>query len=106
MVSAYRNSRTCPLHKEELSFTNGYKLGQCPRGHWIHRDVASPLNMLKKAVEEKRVRDKVAEAIREALNAVTIEELEEWSKMLVEHELMPRCANPGPAPWPYWARTR
>jgi putative transposase len=81
MVSTYRNSRICPLHSEELQFTNGPKLAQCPRGHRIHRDVTSPLNMLRKAVEEKRV-GKVAKAIKEALDAITIEALEEWTKLL------------------------
>jgi hypothetical protein len=37
--------------------------------------------MLRKAVEEKRV-GKVAKAIKEALDAITIEALEEWTKLL------------------------
>jgi hypothetical protein len=48
--------------------------------------------MLIKALEEKRVRDRAAEAIKEALSAVTIEMLEEWSRML---ERGARGADPG-----------
>jgi hypothetical protein len=33
----------------------------------IHRDVAAPLNMLRKAIEEKGMKGKVAKAIKEAL---------------------------------------
>jgi putative transposase len=51
VVSAYRNSRVCPLHGEELQFPDGPKLAQCPR-HVVHRDLASPLNMLRKPLEE------------------------------------------------------
>jgi hypothetical protein len=42
--------------------------------------------MLRKAIEEKRVRGKVAEAIKEAPSAVAIEALEEWTKTLLERE--------------------
>jgi hypothetical protein len=50
--------------------------------------------MLRKAVEEKKVRGKVAKAIKAALSAVTIEALEEWTKMLLEREA--HRAGPGP----------
>jgi hypothetical protein len=40
-----------PAHSMVLSLTKG-KLAQCPRGRIIHRGVASPLNMLREAVEE------------------------------------------------------
>jgi hypothetical protein len=92
MVSAYRNSRVCPLHSEELGFPDGPKAAQCPRGHVIHGDVAAPLNMLRKALEEERVRGRVAEAIKKALNTVTVEALEKWTKLL-EHKRLPLGAD-------------
>ncbi|MGC9119762.1 MAG: zinc ribbon domain-containing protein, partial [Thermoproteus sp.] len=89
-VSARRNSKTCPIHGAEMSFPLGPKLGLCPHGHWIHRDVASVLNMLRKAVEE--LDEEYAEAVRRALSAVDEKILEEWSQYVLEAE--------GRAQWP------
>ncbi|MGC9119793.1 MAG: zinc ribbon domain-containing protein, partial [Thermoproteus sp.] len=83
-VSARRNSKTCPIHGAEMSFPLGPKLGLCPRGHWVHRDVAAVLNMLRKAVEELEPR--YAEAIKRALSAVDERQLEEWSRQVLEAE--------------------
>jgi hypothetical protein len=50
--------------------------------------------MLRKAIEEKKVKGKVARTMKEALDAITIEALEEWSRMLLEQS--PLGAGPGP----------
>ncbi|MGC9119769.1 MAG: zinc ribbon domain-containing protein, partial [Thermoproteus sp.] len=84
LVSARRNSRTCPIHGAELSFPLGPKLGLCPRGHWVHRDVAAVLNMLRRAAE--KLDEKYAEAVRKALSAVDEKTLEEWSRWVLEAE--------------------
>jgi hypothetical protein len=47
----------------------------------MHRDIAFPRNMLRNAVEE-RVSVKIIETIKEALNAIAVEDLEQWSRML------------------------
>jgi hypothetical protein len=47
----------------------------------VHRDVASVLNMLRKAA--KRLRHKHTEAVREALSAVDEEALEEWTRYVL-----------------------
>jgi IS605 OrfB family transposase len=84
LVSAYRNSKTCPIHGVEVSFPLGPKVGLCPRGHWVHRDVASVLNMLKRAAD--KLEEKYAEAVRRALSAVDEGTLEEWSRHVLEAE--------------------
>ncbi|MGC9051941.1 transposase [Pyrobaculum sp.] len=84
LVPAYRNSKICPTHGVELSFPLGPKLGLCPRGHWVHRDVAAVLNMLIKAAE--RLEPEYAEALKRALSTVDEKALEEWSKAVVDAE--------------------
>ncbi|MGC9052166.1 zinc ribbon domain-containing protein, partial [Pyrobaculum sp.] len=92
LVSARRNSKTCPIHGEEMSFPLGPKVGLCPHGHWVHRDVASVLNMLQKVVEE--LEPKYAEAVRQALSAVNERQLEEWSQYVLEAERAVRAEWP------------
>jgi IS605 OrfB family transposase len=92
LVSAYRNSKTCPIHGEELSFPLGPKLGLCPRGHWVHRDVASVLNMLRRAAE--KLDEEYSEAVRKALSAVDERQLEEWSQYVLEAERAVRTQWP------------
>jgi IS605 OrfB family transposase len=45
-VSAYRNSKTCPVHFTKLKSTNDWHTLQCPLGHYVDRDYASVTNML------------------------------------------------------------
>jgi IS605 OrfB family transposase len=92
LVSARRNSKTCPIHGVEMSFPLGPKMGLCPRGHWVHRDVASVLNMLRKAVEE--LDEEYSEAVRRALSAVDERQLEEWSRWVLEAERAVRAEWP------------
>ncbi|MGC9171219.1 MAG: hypothetical protein ACP5HD_10870, partial [Thermoproteus sp.] len=84
LVSSYRNSKTCPIHGEEMSFPLGPKMGLCPRGHWVHRDVVAVLNMLRKAAEE--LEERYTEAVKQALSAVDEKTLEEWSRQVLEAE--------------------
>ncbi|AET31633.1 zinc ribbon domain-containing protein [Pyrobaculum ferrireducens] len=84
VVSSYRNSKTCPVHGAELSFPLGPKIGLCPHNHWVHRDVASVLNMLRRAVE--KLEPVCAEAVKRALSAVDEKTLEEWSQYVLEAE--------------------
>jgi len=51
-VSAYRNSRVCPIHFTRLEKTNDWHVLYCPRGHYVHRDYASVLNMAWKLTPE------------------------------------------------------
>jgi transposase len=51
-VSAYRNSRVCPIHFTRLGETNDWHTLQCPLGHYVDRDHASILNMLWKTTPE------------------------------------------------------
>jgi IS605 OrfB family transposase len=44
-VSAYRNSRVCPIHFVRLEKTDDWHVLYCPRGHYVHRDYASVMNM-------------------------------------------------------------
>jgi len=44
-VSAYRNSRVCPIHFTRLGETNDWHTLQCPKGHYVDRDYASVMNM-------------------------------------------------------------
>ncbi|MGB9706004.1 MAG: hypothetical protein ACPL3C_11180, partial [Pyrobaculum sp.] len=92
LVSSYRNSKICPVHGEELSFPLGPRLGLCPRGHRVHRDVASVLNMLWKATE--KLEKRYAEAVKRALSAVDERTLEEWSAQVLEAERAVRAEWP------------
>jgi transposase len=51
-VSSYRNSRVCPIHFTKLESTNDWHVLKCPKGHYVHRDYASILNMLWKTTPE------------------------------------------------------
>jgi len=55
-VSAYRNSRVCPIHFTRLEKTNDWHVLYCPRGHYVHRDYASVLNMAWKLTPEAWVK--------------------------------------------------
>jgi IS605 OrfB family transposase len=44
-VSAYRNSRVCPIHFVRLERTDDWHTLQCPLGHYVDRDYASVMNM-------------------------------------------------------------
>ncbi|MGC9119800.1 MAG: zinc ribbon domain-containing protein, partial [Thermoproteus sp.] len=92
LVSARRNSKICPVHGEKLSFPTGPKIGFCPRGHWVHRDVAAVLNIMRRAAE--RLEPRYAEAVKRALSAVDVKALEEWSRLVLEAE------SPIQAQWP------
>jgi transposase, IS605 OrfB family, central region len=45
-VSAYRNSRICPVHFTKLERTDDWHSLYCPKGHYVDRDYASVTNML------------------------------------------------------------
>jgi IS605 OrfB family transposase len=51
-VSAYRNSRVCPIHFTRLESTNDWHTLQCPLGHYVDRDYASVMNMAWKITPE------------------------------------------------------
>jgi IS605 OrfB family transposase len=51
-VSAYRNSRVCPIHFTRLGETNDWHTLQCTLGHYVDRDHASVLNMAWKVTPE------------------------------------------------------
>jgi len=51
-VSAYRNSRVCPIHFVRLKKTNDWHVLYCPRGHYVNRDYASVMNMTWKTTPE------------------------------------------------------
>jgi IS605 OrfB family transposase len=51
-VSSYRNSRVCPIHFTRLEGTNDWHILYCPKGHYVHRDYASVMNMLWKTTPE------------------------------------------------------
>jgi transposase len=51
-VSAYRNSKVCPIHFVRLERTDDWHTLQCPLGHYVDRDHASILNMLWKTTPE------------------------------------------------------
>ena len=51
-VSAYRNSRVCPIHFVRLERTDDWHILKCPRGHYVNRDYASILNMAWKTTPE------------------------------------------------------
>jgi len=51
-VSAYRNSRVCPIHFTKLESTNDWHTLYCPKGHYVNRDYASVANMMWKTTPE------------------------------------------------------
>jgi IS605 OrfB family transposase len=51
-VSAYRNSRACPMHFVKLERTSDWHTLQCPLGHLVDRDYASVTNMFWKLTPE------------------------------------------------------
>jgi len=51
-VSAYRNSRVCPIHFVRLERTNDWHIFYCPKGHYVNRDYASVMNMAWKTTPE------------------------------------------------------
>ncbi|MFP3195873.1 MAG: transposase [Caldivirga sp.] len=51
-VSAYRNSRVCPIHFTRLEETDDWHILKCPLGHYVHRDYASVVNMMWKTTPE------------------------------------------------------
>jgi len=51
-VSSYRNSRVCPIHFTRLWETNDWHVLYCPKGHYVHRDHASVMNMAWKLTPE------------------------------------------------------
>jgi IS605 OrfB family transposase len=51
-VSAYRNSRICPVHFTKLEKTDDWHSLYCPKGHYVHRDYASVLNIMWKVTPE------------------------------------------------------
>jgi len=51
-VSSYRNSRVCPIHFTRLESTNDWHILYCPKGHYVHRDHASVMNMAWKLTPE------------------------------------------------------
>jgi len=55
-VSSYRNSRVCPIHFTRLWETNDWHVLYCPKGHYVHRDYASVLNMAWKITPEAWVK--------------------------------------------------
>ena len=55
-VSAYRNSRVCPMHFTRLEKTNDWHTLQCTLGHYVDRDHASVLNMAWKVTPEAWVK--------------------------------------------------
>jgi IS605 OrfB family transposase len=83
LVSSRRNSRICPIHGVEMTFPLGPKLGFCPRGHWVHRDVASVLNMLRKVADELK---EYCEIVRKTLDVLDEKTLEEWIALVLRAE--------------------
>ena len=51
-VSAYRNSRVCPIHFTRLEKTDDWHTLKCPKGHYVDRDHASVMNMAWKLTPE------------------------------------------------------
>jgi IS605 OrfB family transposase len=51
-VSAYRNSRVCPIHFTRLEETDDWHILKCPLGHYVNRDHASVMNMAWKLTPE------------------------------------------------------
>ncbi|MGC9119806.1 MAG: zinc ribbon domain-containing protein, partial [Thermoproteus sp.] len=94
-----------PIHGVELSFPIGPKIGLCPHNHWVHRDVASVLNMLRKAAE--KLEEKYAETVSQVLSAVDEKTLEEWSRQVAEAETQRPDVLARASPMtPAWGRGR
>ncbi|MFP3491600.1 MAG: transposase [Vulcanisaeta sp.] len=55
-VSSYRNSRVCPIHFVRLERTDDWHFLKCPKGHYVHRDYASVMNMTWKTTPEAWVK--------------------------------------------------
>jgi transposase len=55
-VSAYRNSRVCPIHFVRLERTEDWHILKCPLGHLVDRDYASVMNMTWKVTPEAWVK--------------------------------------------------
>jgi len=55
-VSAYRNSRVCPVHFTRLEKTDDWHTLKCPLGHLVDRDYASVANMTWKTTPEAWVK--------------------------------------------------
>jgi len=55
-VSAYRNSRVCPIHFVRLERTDDWHTLKCPLGHYVDRDHASVMNMNWKLTPEAWVK--------------------------------------------------
>jgi IS605 OrfB family transposase len=51
-VSAYRNSRVCPIHFTRLEETGDWHILKCLLGHYVNRDYASVVNMMWKTTPE------------------------------------------------------
>ena len=51
-VSAYRNSRVCPIHFTRLEKTDDWHTLYCTLGHYVDRDYASVMNMMWKITPE------------------------------------------------------
>jgi IS605 OrfB family transposase len=51
-VSSYRNSRVCPIHFTKLKMADDWHSLYCPKGHYVHRDYASVINMAWKLTPE------------------------------------------------------
>lgn len=83
LVSSRKNSQICPIHGAEMTFPLGPKLGLCPRGHWVHRDIAAVLNMLRRAVDKL---GEYGEIVRKTLDALDEKTLEEWIALVLRAE--------------------
>jgi transposase len=55
-VSSFRNSQICPIHFTRLRRTSDWHTLKCPKGHYVHRDYASVLNMMWKITPEAWVK--------------------------------------------------
>jgi IS605 OrfB family transposase len=51
-VSSFRNSQICPIHFTRLRRTRDWHTLKCPKGHYVHRDYASVMNMTWKTTPE------------------------------------------------------
>jgi len=83
-VSAYRNSRVCPIHFTRLEKTDDWHTLYCPKGHYVHRDYASVANMMWKVTPEGWVKS-VWWNLRREMNW---REYEDKSNPLVPHEIV------------------
>ncbi len=97
LVSSRKNSRICPIHGVEMTFPLGPKLGFCPRGHWVHRDVTSTLNMLRKVADELK---EYGEVVRKTLDALDEKTLEKWTALVIQTERPAVLARASPMTQP------